>query len=311
MISRRNIRIKVMQTLYAMSTTENSESEITHGSRLLEDKLEQSLDIFTFSVLFTIRVAQYAQVDADMRANRYLKSDEDQNVSTKIAVNSLVLRITNNKSFNERVAKSKLDRYVNEDWVKKIFNALLQSPEYKAYVAGPEADRNADTAILQFVWEQLVLTNEEILTSFLDELPGWEDDSELIVMLMQNFFRFREKINFGELLDKNKRAYAHELLKTVVQKKELCMERIAGKLNNWDKDRVALIDILLIRMGICEYLFFPTIPTKVTINEYIDVAKQYSTPQSGQFVNGVLDNILKDLIKENLIQKEEKSTGKK
>ena len=85
------------------------------------------------------------------------------------------------------------------------------------------------------------------------------------------------------------------------------MELIEPKLNNWDKERVALIDLLLLRMGVCELLYFPTIPTKVTINEYIDIAKQYSTPQSGQFVNGVLDNILKDLVKEGKIQKEERS----
>jgi N utilization substance protein B len=89
----------------------------------------------------------------------------------------------------------------------------------------------------------------------------------------------------------------------VTDKEEFCTELIAPKLNNWDKERVAMIDMLLLRMGVCEFLYFPTIPTKVTINEYIDIAKQYSTPQSGQFVNGVLDNILKDLVKENKVVK--------
>ena len=306
MISRRNIRIKVMQTLYSMSTTENTDSEYTTAARLLEDKLEQSLDIFTFSVLLIVRVAQYAEVDAQLRANRYLKAEEDQDVSVKIATNSFVLKLTNNKSFNERVAKSHLDRYVDENRVKKIFQALLKSEEYKVYVADTASDRDADTRMLQFVWEKLVLADEDIISYCSDELAGWEDDSELIVMLMQNFFRSRDKTNFSDLLDKAKREYAQELIRTAIEKKDMCIERISGKLNNWDKDRVAMIDIILIRMGICEFLFFPTIPTKVTINEYIDISKQYSTPQSGQFVNGVLDNILKDLVKDNLLQKEEK-----
>ena len=148
-----------------------------------------------------------------------------------------------------------------------------------------------------------MLENEALIAHFNDELPGWEDDSDLIVILMQNFFNGNMKTNFLNLLSGEKKEYAHELLNAVIEKEAYCMELIEPKLNNWDKDRVALIDLLLLRMGVCEYLYFPTIPTKVTINEYIDIAKQYSTPQSGQFVNGVLDNILKDLVKEDKIRK--------
>jgi len=145
------------------------------------------------------------------------------------------------------------------------------------------------------------------MSYFMDELPGWEDDGELIAMLMQNFFKSSAKINFLNLLSGEKKDYAHELLQTVIDKEDYCMTLIEPKLNNWDKERVALVDLLLLRMGVCELLYFPTIPTKVTINEYIDIAKQYSTPQSGQFVNGILDNILKDLEKENKISKQERS----
>jgi transcription antitermination protein NusB len=150
------------------------------------------------------------------------------------------------------------------------------------------------------------MENEDLLSHFVDELPGWEDDSELIIMLMQNFFRGSSRVDFTKLLSGEKKNYAHDLLLAVIDKDELCMELITPKLTNWDKDRVAMIDMMLLRMGVCEFLFFPTIPTKVTINEYIDVAKQYSTPQSGQFVNGVLDNILKDLTKDNKITKSDR-----
>ncbi len=142
-----------------------------------------------------------------------------------------------------------------------------------------------------------------MVSHFNDELPGWEDDQELIIMLMQNFFKSTARVNFQNLLSGEKKEYAQDLLTAVIEKQAPCMELIEPKLNNWDKDRVALIDLLLLRMGVCEFLFFPTIPTKVTINEYIDIAKQYSTPQSGQFVNGVLDNILKDLEKEDRVRK--------
>ena len=126
-------------------------------------------------------------------------------------------------------------------------------------------------------------------------------------MLMENFFKSNSKINYLSLISTEKKEYAHSLMHTVMDKKDFCMELIQPKLINWDAERVALIDLLLLRMGVCELLYFPTIPTKVTINEYIEVAKLYSTPQSGQFVNGVLDNILKDLEREDKIRKQERT----
>ena len=152
-----------------------------------------------------------------------------------------------------------------------------------------------------------MLQSEGLMDHFTDELPGWEDDGELIQMLMLNFFKGSGKVNFQVALSGEKKEYAHDLLQGVIEREAFCMELIEPKLVNWDKERVALIDLLLLRMGVCEFLYFPTIPTKVTINEYIDIAKQYSTPQSGQFVNGVLDNILKDLVKEDKVRKEERA----
>jgi N utilization substance protein B len=126
-------------------------------------------------------------------------------------------------------------------------------------------------------------------------------------MLMENFFRNGEKVNFLSLLSGEKKEYALELLKTTLEKEDFCMELINPKLDNWEAERIPVIDLLLLKMGVCEMLFFPTIPTKVTINEYIEVAKMYSTPQSGQFINGVLDNILKELEKDNKIGKQERT----
>src|SRR5690606_5091199 len=135
---------------------------------------------------------------------------------------------------------------------------------------------------------------------------NWNDDGEMTVMLMDNFFQKPGKIFFDKIVSDEKMTYSHDLLKTVIEKKTYCAELITPKLKNWDAERVALVDLLLLRMGVCEFLYFPTIPTKVTINEYIDIAKMYSTRQSGQFVNGVLDNILKDLEKEQKINKQQR-----
>lgn len=304
MISRRNIRVKVMQTLYTLASLEHgAQGNKEAAVRILNDKLNQVLDVFTVSVLYTLRIAQYAETDAQHRSSKYLPSTEDMNVNTRIAGNSFVLKMLDNASFKEKIKKDKLERFVDEEWVKKIHQSLAKSEEYANYISQKELTPANEKDIIRYIWEKQIVENENLISHFSDELPGWEDDQELIMMLMQNFFNGSSKVNFLNLLSGEKKDYAHDLLQAVIEKEAYCMELIEPRLNNWDKERVALIDLLLLRMGVCELLYFPTIPTKVTINEYIDVAKQYSTPQSGQFVNGVLDNILKALVTEDKIRK--------
>jgi len=298
-----------MQTLYTLASLEHgAQGNKEAAARILNDKLDHVLDIFTVCVLYTLRIAQYAETDAATRSSKYLPSNDDMNVNTGIATNGFVLKMLGNTSFTEKIKKDKLERFVDADWIKKIYQLLAKSDEYAQYIAAPSHTPAEEKEIIKFIWEQQMLTSEGLISHFMDELPGWEDDSELIVMLMQNFFKSTAKMNFSNLLSGEKKDYAQDLLTAVIEKEAYCVEMITPKLMNWDKDRVALIDLLLLRMGLCELLYFPTIPTKVTINEYIDVAKQYSTPQSGQFVNGVLDNLLKDLTKEDKIRKQDRAS---
>jgi len=298
-----------MQTLYTLATLEPVEQEANKkiASGILNEKLARSLDLFIISILYTVRTAQYAETYARQRASRYLKSEEDLDISTRIAGNDFIMNLLANETFAERIKEAKIQHFVDEEWVRKAFLKLIDTPEYQEYIAIAKTDAKQEKAIIQFIWEKIILENEGMQEYFTDELPGWEDDKDMTLMLMENFFKGSSKINFLSLISGEKKEYAHDLLHTVMDKDAYCMELISPKLVNWDKERVALIDLLLLKMGICEMLYFPTIPTKVTINEYIEVAKQYSTPQSGQFVNGVLDNILKDLEKENKIRKQERT----
>ena len=275
---------------------------------MLNEKLDHVLDVFTVCVLYPLRVAQYAESDSLHRSSKYLKTNEDMNVDVRIATNSYVVKAMEKTTFNEKIKKDKLERFIDGEWVKKIYQQLVKSDEYNEYIAIALPTPAQDKAIIQFIWEKLMLGNELLLSAFTDDLPGWEDNSELILMLMENFFKNSSRVDFLKLLSEEKKNYAHDLLVAVLEKEEYCMELIEPKLNNWDKERVALIDMLLLRMAVCEFLYFPTIPTKVTINEYIDIAKQYSMPQSGQFVNGVLDSLLKDLEKDQLIRKQERNS---
>lgn len=309
MISRRNIRVKVMQTLYTLSAedaTGDVEKVIKKSSKVLDEKLSHSLDLFTTAILYTVSVAQYAETDARVRASRYLANDDDKNVNTKIAGNNFIWQTLSNETFKERVKSSRLEEAMDKEWVKKLYLQLLKTPEYQEYISLNNRSNKSEKAIIYFIWSKMLLGNEEFQQFLTDEISGWEDDKEMIVMLMDNFFRNGQNINYLVLLSPEKNEYAHALLRTAIEKYDYCMSLIEPKLINWETERVALIDLILLRMGICEMLYFPTIPTKVTINEYIEIAKQYSTPQSGHFVNAILDNTLKDLEKDQKINKQDR-----
>jgi transcription antitermination protein NusB len=136
-----------------------------------------------------------------------------------------------------------------------------------------------------------------------EKFSNWDDDAEMMNQFLIAYLNKLQAFNFQGMLSQEKWEFAKGLLQTVLDKKEVIMELIRPKLKNWDADRIATLDMILMEMGVCEFLYFETIPPKVTINEYIDLAKEYSTPQSGHFVNGILDNIHKELVKDEKMHK--------
>ncbi|MFT4062496.1 MAG: transcription antitermination factor NusB [Edaphocola sp.] len=317
MISRRNIRVKVMQALYAVdaATNErNSNATLTGaaenekaGVQILAEKIRRSSDMFALLLLHIARVAQYAETNARQRASKYLATTADKEVNTKIAGNTLLWDLLENNTFQEKIKEDKLEGRIDAEWVKKLYNKLLDTPEYQEYTATNERNPKSEKKILEHIWQECMRRNEDFNEYLNDEWNGWEDDAEMMAMLMENFFRSHKNVNFLQFISAEKREYANALLKTVLQKDNYLMELIGPKLKNWDAERVAIVDLILLKMGMAEMLYFPTIPTKVTINEYIEIAKNYSTPQSGQFVNGVLDNLLKELVANNKIRKIERN----
>jgi N utilization substance protein B len=306
MLSRRQIRVKVMQTLYSLASSDAGELQVqvNQGTVLLKEKIERTLDFFQLSLLYIARTAQYAEVDAAQRRSKRLPTAEDLAVSTRISANEAVWRLLEDATFNQRLKDRKLEGRIEEDWVRRVYKDLAATTEYEEYIAS-SAPRTAksEAAILLIIWRKMMFGSEYFQSLMTDEFPDWEDDAEMTAQMIENYFRSPAKVNFLVLLSAEKREYAVQLLQTTLERHEHVMTLIQPKLQNWDPERLALIDIILLRMGVCELLYFPTIPTKVTINEYIDIAKAYSTAQSGQFVNGVLDNLLKDLERQGNIRK--------
>ncbi|RYD74382.1 MAG: transcription antitermination factor NusB, partial [Sphingobacteriales bacterium] len=194
-------------------------------------------------------------------------------------------------------------KLMDNDLLKKTYQELVKTEEYAAYIEDQARDKKSEKKMLDFIFNNLMLPNEDFINHVEEKFINWDDDAEMMQTLVLNYFNRPVQQTFYDILSKEKWGFAKDLLQTVQDKKDQLLELIKPKLKNWDADRVASLDLILLQMGISEFLYFETIPTKVTINEYIDLAKDYSTPQSGQFVNGLLDNIHKELSAQNKIEK--------
>jgi N utilization substance protein B len=302
MISRRNIRVKVMQTLYVIDNMGVPEKP-TEPVRLLQKQFDLTRQLLVYLVHFLAEVARYAETDSRNKASKHLPSAEDLNVNIKIAGNEVLWKIMEHPSFQLAAKNDKPQLIEDRELIRKTYLTLTETPEYKAYAAEQSRNPKAEKQILEFIFTNLMLPNENF-TSHIEELfTNWDDDCEMMDQLVLGFIQKPGPYNFQQILSKEKWDFAKSLLESVLSRKEVTMDLIKPKLKNWDADRIATLDMILMEMGVCEFLFFETIPPKVTINEYIDLAKEYSTPQSGQFVNGILDNIHKELLKEDKLHK--------
>jgi transcription antitermination protein NusB len=302
MISRRNIRVKVMQTLYSTTTSDGTITR-EQAVKALENHLDQGRQLFVFLIHFLTETARYAETDSRHRAGKHLPTTGDLNVNTKIAGNELLWRILELPSYQKVIKELKPELLVNTDWVRKLYFELVETEIYKSYVSKDFRDKKEEKSIIEFIFTDLMLPNEDFVAYVEETFVHWDDDSEMMNLLMLNFFNKPHTYNFQHFISDEKMKYGKDLLLAVIDKEEICNEYIKTKLHNWDPERTAQLDMILMRMGICEFLFFETIPPKVTINEYIDLAKEYSTPQSGHFVNGILDSIHKDFVNEDKLHK--------
>lgn len=302
MISRRNIRVKVMQTIY---TVVSAETSIKSGApqAILRQHFDQTRSLFVYLTWFLTAVSRYAEDDAHRKASKHLPSVKDLNVNTKIAGNEVLWKMLEDASLKELFASVKPELLADKDLLRRIYFQLAETPEYKSYTTDPSRDKTEEKKILEFILNDLLLANESFISHLEELFTNWDDDGELVVQLLVAFLQKPNSVDLKELMTPDKKEFATKLLDTVLEKSEHLQSLIIPKLKNWDPERIALLDMVLMKMGVAEFLYFETIPPKVTINEYIDLAKDYSTLQSGQFVNGILDNIHKELVQDGKMQK--------
>jgi transcription antitermination protein NusB len=302
MISRRNIRVKVMQTLYTLDSM-SGETKPGEPQSILAKKIEQSTQLFTYLIFFITEVARFAEKDALQKASKHLPTAGDLAVNTKISGNEALWKILEDSSFKASVIAGKMQHLADNDLIKKTYQELIATPEYQEYIEEASREKKSEKKMLDFIFTHLMLPVDNFISHVEEHFINWDDDAEMMQTLVLNYLNKPTPNSFYDILSKEKWEFAKKLLDTVLDKKEQTLELIKPKLKNWDADRIAALDLIILQMGVCEFLYFETIPTKVTINEYIDLAKDYSTVQSGQFVNGLLDNIHKELLTENKIEK--------
>ncbi len=291
-----------MQTLYALDSMDQA-AKPGEPVRLLKRQFDQTRQLLVYVIHFITELARYAETDSRNRASKHLPSAADLVVNTKIAGNSLLWKILEDQSFISAVKEEMVDRYLDKELIRKIYHQLADSDIYKEYISEQGRDPKTEKALIDYIYSNLLITNEAFTSHLEEHFNNWDDDCEMVNLLVQNYLSKPGTYNFHEILSADKWQFAKSLVETVLDKDALTLDLIKPKLKNWDPDRIATLDMILMRMGVCEFLYFETIPPKVTINEYIDLAKEYSTPQSGQFVNGILDSIHKDLLRDDKFQK--------
>jgi N utilization substance protein B len=270
---------------------------------LLQKEFDKTRNLFVFLVHLLHQVALYAEVEAGQRASKNLPNASDLTVNTKLAGNSIVWQTMESDNFKKAIDIVKPQQWIQDDIVKSIFRQLSETPTYLIYINEQSRDKAKDKDILKFIFGNLIIESENTLEYIAEHFTNWEDEGDVMIGFIMNYLQKPNSVDFLDLVGDEKNKFATDLLKTAIDKKTITEDIIKPKLNNWDPERIAMIDMILLRLGVCELLYFDTIPTKVTINEYIDLGKEYSTEQSGHFVNGILDNIHKEMVASGKIQK--------
>jgi len=298
-----------MQSIYALLNSSDNNS-FPEAKKLLNTNYEQTTQLAVANLLLAKSICEYSIINANTKSSKHLPTVADLNVSIKPSQNIFVTQMIENAPFNKIVNEAKLaGRWSDNDVVKSFYKLLLETPEYKTYVSTETRSLDEDKNFFRFLL-QMISTNEDTQSLLEDLFINFEEDKIITDEWVASHFGYIKDIQFDELVPKDKLEFGMELLETFLEKQQTTMELIEPKLINWEADRIAMMDLIILQMGITELLYFPNIPTKVTINEYIDLAKGYSTLQSGQFVNGVLDKIHKELIAENKIKKQDRPNKK-
>ena len=297
MLNRRHIRIKVMQSIYAMH--QNGSDQLEKEEKFLRQSIENLLDLYLI-MLTAMSEIRRAELDfLDKAKRKHLSTPEDRNPNLKFVNNAVLTALEQSSSLSEAVESRKINNWrQNDDYILLLLKAVKESALYADYMRTRENRFAEDRDFALRLFTEIIVPNEKLYDYLEDYKLTWVDDLPVVnthIAKQIRAFSADEVWRVPKLYkDEEDREFASQLFRrTVLNESEFAKEYI-DKTPNWDTERIAEIDTIILKMAICEFLRFPSIPVKVTINEYLEIAKEYSTPKSSIFINGILDNLVKE-----------------
>ena len=307
MISRRIIRIKVMQTLYAFHAS--PDQTLNQAEKELFYSINKSYDLYHLLLQLLVEVHQYAEDRIELKKKKNIPTQEDLHPNTRFIKNIIIQKVSENKPLCDYLEKKKLNWTDHPELIKKLYNQLIELDAYRDYMEKAENSLADDRKIVESFYAEVVVDSEDINQLLEEKSIYWNDDIDFVVsMILKTLQKFKLSTpDFKSLMplfkDEEDREFTKALLRKSILNSEEHKEIIKTHLRNWELERVAFIDVLIMELALSEFLYFPSIPTKVSLNEYIDLAKYYSTSKSRTFINGILDKILKTMRDDGRINK--------
>jgi len=293
-----------MQLLYS----KDRDSALTNKDliKAYELSVTKSYELFLFNLYLIEKITANAEKDLKKRKSKHLPSDYDKAFTSKVYTNEVIQDIVQNNLLQKKFDLLDFSGKTNEDYTAKIYEEFSRKEAYKTYIAEPGEE---DTIELLLELYRFCRQNEYFNDTLEDAYYNWLDDKSLVVGAVKKYIKAlpsSDKKLYSKFLpeDETVKEFGGNLLKDCLKKKDDLMKIIIPVLENWDHERLAIVDTILLQMAVCEMLEFPTIPCKVTLNEYVELAKQYSTAKSKEFINGILDKLMKDLEESGQLKKE-------
>ena len=306
MINRRHIRVKVMQSVYAM--IKSYDDDVLKEEKFIKYSIKRMFDLYVLLLDLLVEVQKLAEEKQEISKKKYLATEEDLSPNRKFVENKLIKKIAESSSLTLYKEAQNLDNWSKDDeYIKIIWDLLQNSDIFSEYLNSSDDSFNSDKDFVVTFFKEIVAPNSKLAEYFEGENITWVDDIPFVNTWVVRSLSKQKSSNAFKLgsLYKNQddQDFVSDLFKKVILNHHSFENDIKIHTPNWETDRIADMDMILIKMGVCEFLNFPFIPTKVSINEYIEIAKDYSSEKSGYFVNGVLDKLSREFLKDKKIVK--------
>ncbi len=308
MLTRRHIRVKVLQSIYAYNQSENKNLE--KQEKFLLYNMEQMQELYLVMLQLILALRDQAENFQNLSQKKHLATELEKNPSKVFIENKIIELIASNEAFSDIIKRRKLNYWeIDSEYVTILFNSLKEQDWYSEFLKQKATNFYEDKDFLIKIFKNVIAPNDKLYEYIEDKRLTWVDDFPLVNTLLVKMLSNISEKNIETVLipdvykNKEDRDYALELMQKVILYDEELTDIIDEKTPNWDRERIADIDMIILKMGISEFLYFPSIPIRATINEYLEVSKEYSTPKSSLFINGILDKIVKEFSNSKKINK--------